>query len=288
MRIHHLANAHWPAHATGVPRFSRDLKAAFPYIRNIGPRSIDGFPWREDDVVVADNHLALLVPEQVRVVVVHHGCAKIHYEREPGWRSGHSASMVDAQRRMLNRPNTTFVAPSRWVGERFREISQYEGWRYEPVLIPHWVEPIKPSRREPRERPVVTGHWGDHNKGRDAIGAITEALPEFEFRPLKFAPHDNLAKAKSYQDADVYLCLSLSEGAPYAVADAEAARLPIVSTEVGWVDDFPDIQVIANRDDPAEIRTSIRKALALPRDRVRFYDSWTYAKWLLAWREVIG
>lgn len=291
MTLFHLLAEHWgEGKRTGVPRFSRDFQRAFPHVENVTPADIGRL--REEwalgqvgDIVVTDNHLAMLVPDHVTCVVVHHGCAPYHYSVDPGWRNPTTLEMATQQRRVLARPNTLFVAPSQWVWDRFAEIATPF---YRASILPHWVEKIEGFGCGVGT--VVIGDWRNENKGAGVIGAIRAACPEYEFRQLDFDPRDDAARRSAYLCANAYLCLSLSEGAPYSVADAEAASLPIITTPCGNVKDFPGVTVITEHErntQPLVVGRMIASALATPRPP-SFYDTFTFGWWRGCWRAVLS
>jgi hypothetical protein len=284
-RLIHLCSCHWGAgHATGVPRFSRYFKRAFPDVEEATPESFRHMRGLKGAVVVADNHLVLQAPESLRAIAVHHGCAQTHYDRDPRWQSEWSRHLCSGQRRMFNRRRTEFVAPSAWVAEEF---ARFAGKGYRPHIIPHWVEPITCSW-DVNDRPVVIGDWRDYNKGAECIGAMRDAMPELEFRQLDFPAADDEARHRFYGCADAYLCLSLSEGGPYSVLDAEAARLPIVTTRVGNVEEFANVQVIENRESVDEIRAALERVLGAEYElKETMFTDWTFDVWRDRWREVL-
>lgn len=283
MKIYHLAAAHWPG-VGGVQRFGRHLREAFPEVRNIGTAHLERV--QPGDVVCTDNHLSCEIPAEIKTIVVHHGCAQTHWDRDPPWRNDRTRYWCEMQREMFRRANRTFVAPSRWVAEQFRAVTEEIGVPYEPVVIPHWVPLIQ--RQEPggAARPVCIGDWRNFNKGRDLIDEIAKAAPEIEFRELAFRPEDDRARRSAYAGASAYLCLSLSEGAPYSVADAEAASLAIVTTEVGNCREFPDVRIV-ERDDLMGIVAALRAAIAEGRRAPSFYETFTLERWREAWRALL-
>lgn len=286
MRVFHLCERHWgQGEATGVPRFSRYFNEAFDPI-DITPHDIKRVRPMPEDLVVADNHLCMALHPKVPVVVVHHGCAQAHFDLDPTWRGSGSRSMCLRQQDMLHkRLNAKYVAPSMWVAEQFRHVFRDDP-KYQPVIIPHWVPLIEPVPSHNGDRPLIIGDWRDHNKGSGRINEIRERLPEFEFKQILFAPGDDKAREAVYARADAYLCLSMSEGGPYSVADAEAANLPIISTDTGYVCEFMNMHII-DRDDTEGIRRGIQRALD---DSLRpsFYQWWTRERWHAAWKEVLG
>jgi hypothetical protein len=262
---------------SGVCRFDSELRKAFPEIKSITPGRLPKF--ETGDIVIADNHLCLDIPEEIKVIVVHHGSAQCHYARDATWRSDATKAIVEKQSAMRHRPNTVFVAPSLWVAERFHATDDAR-------IIPHWVPSIPLSPRF--GKPKIIGDWRDGNKGLNVWRKIAAMLPDFEFRPLKFC--DQSGKRKQYGEASLYLSLSLSEGCCYGMADAEGAGLPIVSTDTGAYKEFSDCAVIewAKRDAVIPIAATIRSKLAAGRQELPFYEAFTYDAWKAAWSEVIA
>jgi hypothetical protein len=266
---------------TGVSRFDLMLRRVFP-----GIVSVTEFPEPSgDDVVITDNHLSLDVPEGIRTVVVHHGCAAVHFERDPAWRTARTLAIVESQKRMMARGDLTFVAPSEWVAEKFLE--RYRDLRPErAIVIPHWVDPIEPS--PDRRENLIVGDWRDNNKGSAVWRRLAQRFRQWEFRPLSFT--DDEGRRKQYGEASLYLCLSLSEGGPYAVCDAEAASLPIVTTDVGNCLEFSDSLVISwrIRDDVDAVGAAIGRKLKKGRERPSFYSSYPFDDWRERWRRAAG
>src|SRR5262245_50181701 len=74
---------------SGVPRFDRELRRVFPELISlrVGARSRACLALlahrRPDTLVITCNEASLLVPESLRTIVVHHGCAQTHFDRDP-------------------------------------------------------------------------------------------------------------------------------------------------------------------------------------------------------------
>jgi len=269
---------------SGVPRFDFELRQVFLDLVSVRELPSDLDP--KTDVVITDNHLSLDVPGSVRTVVVHHGCAKTHYERDPSWRTPETLALVEAQDAMFGLPNRWYVAPSEWIAGEFRKVAA--GRPYRPTVIPNYAEPFVRTP-ESRVRPVVIGDWRNPNKGLVAIERIRAKMRDVEFRQLAFAP-EKKSREDFYRQADAYLCLSLSEGAPYAVADAEACGLPIVSTDVGFVGMFGGMHTFPwkKRDDPDVAIHHLRKALREKRSRSSYFEvSHTLDRHLTYWHSLI-
>jgi glycosyltransferase involved in cell wall biosynthesis len=265
--------------SSGVSRFDLELRRVFP-----GMKSVTALPGLDaSDVVITDNHLSLDVPIGIRTIVVHHGCAPVHYARDKAWRSIATHSMMAKQLEMLNRPNREGVAPSQWVADQF---SLAYGGNYHPRVIPHWVSQIDPLPKS--GKPKVIGDWRDNNKGLNVWQKLAECNPQWEFQPLNF--RDDAGKRKQYGEASLYLCLSLSEGGSYSMCDAEAAELPIVTTNVGNYLEFDDCHIIQwqDRDNIDLVSAAIASKLAEGRRGPSFYASYSFRRWERLWREILG
>jgi glycosyltransferase involved in cell wall biosynthesis len=286
MRLFHLLDSHTNK-KTGVPRFSQHFQEAFPQVVNIKIADLATIKWAPGDVVVTDNHMSVRVPQRVQTIVVHHGCAPYHYEVEPEWRSPGTEQMAIAQRFMLHLPNRIFVAPSSWVAEVFK---RYAPHGYDPLVLPHWVPLIKSDvTLEGRPFKTVIGDWRNHNKGSDVWEKVNTRMGDQDnviLRQLDFSTEKE--KREIYLKADAYLCLSLSEGAPYSVADAEAAGLPIATTEVGNVHEFMDVWKIEDRENIDEVCDAVRGALEGASTRgPSFFEKHNFEAWQAAWKVVI-
>jgi glycosyltransferase involved in cell wall biosynthesis len=271
---------------TGVPRFDWELRRALPEINSINTK-LKSRAWlrfiafREPDaIVITGNETSLMVPETLRTVVLHHGSAQTHFDRDPGWRGAMERGFCRAQRAMYRRPNRWYLSAARWTAERF---SEHHGVPLAPVL-PSWVESI-PRSRVRNARPVVLGDFRTFNKGSEVIAKLSAARPDLEFRDLKC----NYEQRKEvYGAADAYLCLSLSEGGSFSVSDAEATGLPLVTTDVGNYLEYSASYVIPwqKRDDVALVLAQIDRALGSPRGP-SFFEAWTFDKWRAAWRTTL-
>ena len=143
---------------TGVCRADATLRRAIP-----GLRSVTLLPALEpDDIVITDNHLSLDVPNEIKTIVVHRGCAATHYERDRNWRTDWSRGLAKKQIAMFALPNRIWIAPSAWVADEFAKLVP-DSFR-EFNVIPNWVDPIPPLRKS--GRPKIIGDWRDFNKGR--------------------------------------------------------------------------------------------------------------------------
>jgi hypothetical protein len=271
---------------TGVPRFDWELRRVFPRMVSETPRRrvrawLHWLALRHPDtIVVTGSEQSVLVPRRLRTIVVHHGCAQTHFDRDPDWRGPEPQRLCVAQRKMYRRENRWYVALARWCAEQFSHH-----YRVPPAqVIPSWVEPIE-RRRQMSSRPIVLGDFRNFNKGRDTVPRLSRALPEWEFRTLSCTYQ---TRKEAYAAADAYLCLSLSEGGSFAVSDAESARLPLVTTDVGNYREYSDARVISweARDDVAQVRQALERALDVGRGS-GFFGGWTFESWRRAWLALV-
>jgi glycosyltransferase involved in cell wall biosynthesis len=271
----------------GVPRFDWELRRVLPGLVSFNTRwpSLLRLRWiarrHPEAIVITGSETSVLVPDALRTIVVHHGSAQTHFDRDPQWRDRQARRWCRDQRDMYRHPNRWYVAAARWTSEQF---TAHYGVPPAPV-IPHWVERFDRPVRPARDRRVVLGDFRTFNKGRDALPALTARLPEFQFRNLACT---YATRHQAYADADGYLCLSLSEGGSYALSDAEATALPIVMTDVGNCFEYDQARVIRwqDRDDAAAVAAALRDALRGPRGP-SFFESWTLERWGAAWRRQV-
>ena len=265
--------------ATGVPRFDQMLRRVFPEMVSVTRIPPD---LHKTDTIVTDNHLSVSVPEENRTVVVMHGCAQTHYDRDPNWQNRYNLGLTRLQHAMCLLPNRVFVAPSAWVLDQFGLACSY---RIPTHIIPHWADPISPTGKV--GKPKIIGDWRDNNKGAGVWKFLADRCPQWEFQPLNF--RDDAGRRKQYGEADLYLCLSLSEGGSYSMCDAEAAELPIVSTDVGNYLEFDDCEVIRwqDRDNLDLVAAAIDRKMHAGRRKPSFYQGYTFEVWKQKWEEVV-
>ncbi len=272
---------------SGVPRFDWEIRKALPEIVSLRvsvlARTLLHYLAlrRPDAVVITGSETSVLVPEELRTIVVHHGCAQTHFDRDPEWRDKGSQAICDAQRAMYARKNRWFVAPSRWTAEQFSHHYAVPQAQVIPLWVPSFTRPARPSTG----RKVVLGDFRNFNKGENVISKLTPLVPDIELRALACTYETRHA---AYATADAYMCLSLSEGASYAMCDAEAGSMPIVTTNVGNCEEFTEAVVIdwRERDDPRVVTAALQRALTEVRGP-SFYQGYRLEDYSRAWRALI-
>lgn len=228
MKIVHYIDADYEDGAFGgVSRFDHELKKALPDMHTWtkakqGPMNKHtGFP--DDTIVIAGNDACLDVHEKYKCIVVHHGCAKTHLEREPAWMGHH---YVMGQARMKYRGNNWYVSPSKFCSDEFERHHKITS----DFRVLHSV-PISSELEIMKARRVI-GDWRNFNKGEQAIEQLRHRAPDWEFIQLQCDPSNVVDKIMKYNSASIYLTLSLSEGCSYSQLDALALGLPVLSTDV--------------------------------------------------------
>lgn len=268
---------------SGVPRFDWELRKVFPDMVSLNAHFLSSLRlWYlccryPKLVVITTSELSLRVPSWIKTIVVLHGCAQTHFDRDIYWRGRLPKQFCDAQRKMYQQPNRWYVAPSKWVATEF---SRHYGVPLATV-IPHWVAPIIKEAVPVHEKPIILGDWRDFNKGKTVIQQLEEACPEWRFVTLS-CTYDT--RTCCYEEATVYLCLSLSEGGSYSVSDAEAAGLPIVTTDVGnYLEYTCEVISWETRHDLKTLKAAIDRAIHSQKTR-QFFDTWTFDNWLNTWK----
>lgn len=206
----------------GLARFDYELRKVFSEMVSIQRSNVN---WRlfdsKNTVVITDHTYALDIPESIKVIAVHHGMAAVHKERNTEWNGDF---YVHAQNLMNKRNNTWFVGISKFTeyyAKKHYNINDYD-------VILHSVDTI-PSTSSCAGRNVV-GDWRSQSKGHDIIDTLRSKVKDFIFSQLVC---DKYVKNIGYEDKNIYLCLSVSEGNSYSMMDAIACGLPVLSTDVG-------------------------------------------------------
>ncbi len=271
---------------SGVPRFDWELRRALPELNSVNTKfkTRAWLRWlaiREPDaIVITGNETSLMVPDGLRTIVLHHGCAQTHFERDPAWRGAMETGFCRAQRDMYKKPNRWFLSAARWTAEQF---SQHHGVPLAPVL-PSWVESL-PRLRTSNARPIVLGDFRTFNKGSAVVEKLAVARPKLEFRDLRCTYEQ---RKDVYGIADAFLSLSLSEGGSFSVSDAEATGLPLVMTDVGNYLEYTGSHVLPwqKRDDVDAVTAALDSVLSAPR-APSFFEEYTFEKWRRSWRSQI-
>lgn len=267
--IHYTPTSYATGCFGGVSRFDFELKKALPNMVTIlRSKNIQWDVFDPSDTVVITDHTFIFeIPVKFKVVAVHHGMAAVHKERNPNWDGD---GYVYAQSKMKLRPNTWFVGISKFT--EFFAKTLYNVIDYDVIL--HSVD-TKPEHKRSTPSKNVIGDWRTPSKGEDIIPQLKDQLTEFKFNRLQC---DQYHKSSGYANSSIYLCLSVSEGNSYAMMDAIACGLPVLSTDVGLF--YGDYSPLLGEVIPWEQRNNI----SLIKEKLNhIYDNYTSydtIKWL--------
>ena len=308
-----FCNNKYPDNYGGVARFDYCLSLLFPErIFFKGPEDIDNLlkfikKYNTDDyLIITDNHLSSLIPAEIPLIVVHHGVARAHLEREPNWDSKWKNMCVYGQDLMfhLRSPlNTIFVSPTLFCKNEFFRIYGNKYKEYQNIYIPHASELNENIYKTKfNNKPVIIGNWTQDSKGKHLISSLENILPEFEFKPFQLnfknkTIHEyNKLKQEYYLNGDIYLCLSIVEGCSYSLLDAMMNNLLIVSTNVGIMENEVNkdsfIELDWNNLNKIEIAKKIKKIWKkkekyFNKSREEYFKIICWKDWKSKWNNII-
>lgn len=255
--VHYCASSYTLGHIGGVPRFDYQLSLIFPnrkFIKDGNTRELLNYLYNNNDaLVITDNQLSLEIPNDIKTIVVHHGCAKHNYlenNHDYSW----FRKYVEPQSKMFsyrNRNKTIFLSISEFTSKVFKEYYplQYKNHKVFKILHPSELNENL-YKKEFNNKPVILGNWKGIKKGEKIIDNLIKNILGYKFKQLSIGikkPYSksdifsfNEKKQEIYLQADIFLNISNSEGNAYAMIDAMICGLPIVTTKVGlFFDDVP-------------------------------------------------
>tara|TARA_Y100000004_G_scaffold129879_1_gene146485 strand:- start:10413 stop:11294 length:882 start_codon:yes stop_codon:yes gene_type:complete len=224
--IHYTPSNYESGSFGGVARFDYELRKAFPSITSV-LRQRD-IPWYSldinDTIVITDHSFIHEIPQPLKVIAVHHGMAAEHKKRNPAWDGD---IYVRQQAGMSTRPKTWFVGISEFTK---RAAKEHHGITDSAVIL-HGVD--TKCDHEIKKGTSVVGDWRTESKGAKIIDEIKATCTKFQFHPLSCGQYN---KVQGYKSHNIYMCVSYHEGNAYAVMDAIACGLPVLSTTSGLFD----------------------------------------------------
>lgn len=266
--VHYCCGSYEQGLIGGVPRYDYHIKLAFPeriFIMQKDPTLLQLCNHFKDQlIVITDNHLACDVPNNINTYLIHHGIAETHAEREPSWKGFWKDLCCDGQKKMLHYrdPYTTkIISISQFCTDEFKRIYGDVYTKFDIQKVLHTSELSEDKYKLMDEassfnsHPIrVLGNWQGINKGAQIIeklkatAAQAEDSNHYAFNKLNvFISKDsgiddfNMRKQEIYLKNDVFLNLSLCEGFSYSALDALLCGLVVVSTDVGvFYKDVPD------------------------------------------------
>lgn len=256
-----------PNARTGVPQYYRRMAASLSE-RGVATEWVPLQDWKDGkvprnastDVLIVTNQDVLGIPPEFCAIAVQHGSAGERLARAgEEWYKTTAPAQIEAAKR----PRTFWVACS--------DVSAHECFQHMGVQADRIIfggldtDAFFPAERQTRKdvaKAVVLHHCVDTCKGIGEIDAVTKELgAEFEVRGLDADP-DSVPDAM--RAADMFLCLSVSEGCPYVVSEAMATGLVVVTTDVGlyWRPDGPPGVRFPwqERGDPKVVANAVREA----------------------------
>ena len=311
MKIISYCNNKYPNSFGGVARFDFCLSLITNHERVFfkGPEEINDlleYYQKNKGIIITDNHLSSQISKDIPLIVVHHGVARTHAEREKNWDEKWKNLCVRGQDLMfhLRKPkNTIFVSPTIFCKNEFSRIYGKIYSEFPNYYLPHASELDESKfKMKLNEKPIILGNWSQDHKGKNLISELIKKLPEFEFRNLKVdfknksIDEFNNIKQKMYIDSDIYLCLSIVEGSSYSVLDAMLNNLLIVSTDVGIMENEVDKNSFVSLSwKNLEVDYICKKIKYIWKKREKYFNKsreeyfklTNFDKWKHQWNEVI-
>lgn len=259
--IHYCCATYHNGSSGGVACYDNQLHEVFPYrVFFQGPQEKDqmiNFLNRckeigRDPIVVTDNHLSCDVPLEYETVLVHHGSALTHAERNPNWDPYWKELCCSGQEKMLSyrgEKNTKIVSVSTFCTDEFKKYFGDEYEKFSRTTIFHSSEMNEELYKKSwNKKPVIIGNWKSDSKGLGKVKSLNNLLQDrYQFHNLNIGITNGRIKEfiankqQEYLKADLFLQLSVSEAGPYATLDAMLCGIPVVASDVGlFYKDVPE------------------------------------------------
>ena len=253
--VHYCCGSYDLSQYGGEARYDYHIKLAFPkriFVMQKDPRLLELCKQHGNNLlVITDNHLSCDVPNHIKTLLVHHGVAETHAEREPGWNRYWKELCCNGQKKMLfyRDPKTTkIVSISQFCRDEFERIykNNYTKFKIENLLHCSELNELN-YKKSFNNIPNIIGNWNGFNKGGHLINHLKNCCKEYNFNKLNVKIDRNgindfnRRKQEIYLNNDMFLQLSLSEGNSYATLDALLCGLVVISTNVGlFYKDVPE------------------------------------------------
>ena len=254
--IHYCCGSYEQGFHGGVARYDYQIKLAFPKRKFFqGPQQknlmLKYLKTCKKPIIITDNHLSLDIPNNYPIILVHHGSALTHAEREPTWNKYWKDLCCNGQIKMLSyrKPNnTTIVSISEFCIDEFTKYFPKTYPLFKNIKILHSTELDENLyKKKFNKNPVILGNWSCINKGKKSISIIDNKLKNMRFKQLNVRINNgdidrfNKEKQIIYCTSDMFLQLSTSEGNSYATLDALLCGLVVISSNVGlFYKDVPE------------------------------------------------
>lgn len=262
--IHYCCGSYDIGDFGGVARYDYHILLAFPHRIFIkGPQQknylLKMLSVLDDPIVITDNHLSCDIPNKYKVLLVHHGSALTHAEREPQWSKYWKELCCTGQKNMLkyrDSKQTEIISISKFCTDEFTRFFPKLYKKFNKTLILHTTE-LNYKRYKTsfnNKKPILFGNFSGFLKGEHVFKKLKSLLNSNNYNytieklNCKYNPRIhksykeyNIEKQNFYLDRDIFIQLSLSEGNSYATLDAFACGNVIIATNVGLTyKDVPD------------------------------------------------
>lgn len=240
----------------GVARYDSQIKMIYPSRKFfLGTKDknkmIKYLKTCKNPIIITDNHLACDIPNEYPIILVHHGCAKTHAEREPGWDEYWKKLCCDGQNKMLTYRkslNTWIISSSQFCYDEFFKHYKENYLMFKNIKILHSSEFDETMYKTNFNiNPIILGNWTSENKGLSIVKELSKNI-NYTFESLSITPKKNesivefnIRKQQIYINSDIFLQISLCEGNSYASLDALLCGLVVIASDVGlFYKDVPD------------------------------------------------
>lgn len=246
--IHYCIGSYDIGDYGGVARYDYHLKKCFPNRKFFKApedknKMLDFMKTLPNPVIITDNHLCLDIPKNNPLIIVHHGIAKTHKERDSKWQGPLADLCIQGQKKMFyyrNPKNTSVISISQFCTDEFTRHLKDQYQKFDRELILHTSE-LDTSRYKKKFnlKPIILGNWNSPNKGQHIYINLSRNHNFFTFQNL-YVKNDNndiddfnKRKQDIYLNSDIFLQLSSCEGNSYATIDAILNGLVLVASNVG-------------------------------------------------------
>ena len=201
--------------------------------------------------MITDNHLSCDVPNNIKTLLVHHGCAVTTSERNPDWGEPWKSLCTNGQLKMLDYRDvkkTNILSISKACTVDFTKYFGEKYTKFNRIDLLHASE-LDENRYKKgfNSVPQVLGNWHGLKKGERLMPKLKSNAKDFKFNQLNVRIKNgniedfNRRKQNIYINNDIFLQLSNSEGNSYASLDGLICGMVVVSSNVGlFYGDVPE------------------------------------------------
>lgn len=247
--IHYCCGSYDIGDCGGVARYDYQIKLAFPDRKFFqGPRMkkemLAYLEKCDKPIVITDNHLSIDIPNKYPLILVHHGSALTHAERDPYWDKYWKNLCCNGQKKMLDfrdPKKTKIVSISQFCMDEFNKFFPKTYPLFNNYKILHSSELDENIYKKTFNKiPVILGNWGQINKGKNIVSKLANTIRFIKFQQLNVRINNgniekfNREKQQIYCNSDIFLQLSKCEGNSYSALDAILCGIPLISTNVGF------------------------------------------------------